>query len=82
MDNPMAIHSRDDLVSFIDHLAADLESNPAGWENDTLPKFLDALSRYLHDLPGWCLNNSPETNPETAQWSLIAVALSGAAVYE
>jgi hypothetical protein len=70
------------LAAFVDALAADLEANPAGWENTTLAAFLDALGRYLDDLPGWCRNNAPGLDPEVAQWRLMAVALSGASVYE
>ncbi|MBN9517637.1 hypothetical protein J0H58_03815 [bacterium] len=82
MDEPLTVQSRSELARFVAGLAADLETNPAGWENTTLPAFLDALSRYLDDLPGWCRNNAPKVDPEAAQWQLMAVALSGASVYE
>ncbi len=82
MDEPLAVQSRSDLAAFVDALAADLQANPAGWENVTLPAFLDALARYLGSLPGWCRNNAPDIDPEAAQWRLLAVALSGASVYE
>lgn len=78
----MAVRSRLDLAAFVDSLAADLEANPAGWENATLPDFLDALARYLVDLPGWCRNVAPDIDPEVSQWRLLAVALTGASVYE
>jgi hypothetical protein len=82
MDEPLEVQSRSDLAAFVDALAEDLETNPAGWENTTLPAFLDALARYLDGLPGWCRNNAPDIDPEVAQWRLMAVALSGASVYE
>ena len=78
----MVVQSRLDLAAFVDSLSADLESNPADWENATLPAFLDALARYLNDLPGWCRNVAPDIDPELAQWRLMAVALTGASVYE
>jgi hypothetical protein len=70
------------LAAFIDALLDDLQARPEGWENTTLPRFLDALSRYLRDLPGWCRNNAPGIDPELAQWRMFAVALAGAQVYE
>ena len=63
-------------------LAGDLESNPERWENATLPRFLDALARYLDGLDGWCANNAPEIDPDAAQWRLFAIALVGATIYE
>jgi hypothetical protein len=82
MDEPLEVRSRADLAAFVDTLLADLEAHPEEWENATLPRFLDALARYLQDLPGWCRNNAPEIDPEVAQWRLFAVALAGAQVYE
>jgi hypothetical protein len=82
MTDPMEVRSRADLAAFVTELLSDLERRPGGWENVTLARFLDALSRYLEDLPGWCRNVTPETDPEEAQWRLFAVALAGATVYE
>ena len=82
MDDPLAVQSRSDLAEFVKALAADLEANPAAWENASLPAFLGALARYLDDLPGWCRNSAPDIDPEAAQWRLMAVALCGASVYE
>jgi hypothetical protein len=78
----MNVESRKDLAAFVDDLVIVLEEHPEGWENATLPRFLDALARYLEDLDGWCANNAPEIDPEIARWRLFAVALAGARVYE
>lgn len=82
MDDALSVRTRADLSAFVVALAADLAANPDGWENATLPRFLDALSAYLNDLGGWCHHNAPDIDPEAAQWRLLAVALAGAAVYE
>ena len=82
MDEPLDVESRDDLASFVESLLADLEAHPEQWENNTLPRYLEALARYIRDLPGWCRNNAPEVEPELPQWRLFAVALAGAQVYE
>jgi hypothetical protein len=82
MDDPLEVRSREDLASFVDGLLTDLEAHPEQWENRTLERFLEALARYLTDLPGWCRNVEPSIDPEQAQWRLFAVALAGAQVYE
>ena len=82
MDEPLYVQSRLGLAAFVDSLAGDLESNPERWENATLPRFLDALARYLDGLDGWCANNAPEIDPDAAQWRLFAIALVGATIYE
>ncbi len=82
MTDPLTVRTRTDLAAFVLELSEDLEQRPDGWENPSLDRYLDALARYLDDLPGWCRNVSPEIDPEEAQWQLFAVALAGAAVYE
>jgi hypothetical protein len=82
MDEPLAVQSREDLACFVEALLEDLEAHPEQWENATLHRYLEALTRYLRDLPGWCRNNAPDIHPEVAQWRLFAVAMAGAQVYE
>lgn len=82
MDDPMAVRSREDLAAFVDGLLLDLQSQPEGWENATLERYLDALSRYISGLPGWCKNNEPAIDAEKAEWQLFAIALAGAQVFE
>ena len=82
MRDPLSVRSREDLSAFVGELLADLQRSPGEWEDATLDRYLEALSAYLHDLPGWCRNVAPDVNPEEAAWRLFAVALAGAAVYE
>lgn len=79
---PDDVNSRQDLAAFVTQMRVDLEEHPEEWENADLSRFLDALSRYLDALPGWCRNNAPQVDPEQASWRLFATALAGAAVYE
>lgn len=80
--SPEDVASRDELADFVDGLLDEYRSGREAWENQTLPHYLEALGRYLRDLPGWCRNNSPGTDPDQPQWRLFAVALAGATVYE
>ena len=82
MDDPLHVQTRDDLVNFVETLLEELKEHPEQWENATLERYLEALARYLRDLPGWCQNVEPTIDPETAQWRLLAVALAGAQIYE
>ncbi|WP_442481556.1 DUF7660 family protein [Aeoliella sp. SH292] len=78
----MKVQSRLDLSNFVRDLRADLNCQSDEWENVDLGSFLDALSAYLNDLPGWCANCAPGIDPENPTWTLMAVALRGASVYE
>lgn len=82
MNDATSVRSRSELAAFVATLHANLVSDPGRWENTTLPEFLNALACYLDDLPGYCHNNAPGVDPEAATWSLLAVALAGASVYE
>jgi len=44
------VRSRADLARFVAALGADLRDAPDGWENPTLPRFLDAMARWLEDV--------------------------------
>jgi hypothetical protein len=79
---PDDVSSRRDLATFVADLQINLEEHPEEWENANLGRFLDALSRYLDGLDGWCRNNAPHVDPEKASWRLFATALAGAKVYE
>ena len=82
LDGPLEVHSRVDLASYVDELLIELQAHPEKWENATLERYLEALSRYLRDLPGWCKNNEPSIDADQAEWHLFAIALAGAQVYE
>lgn len=81
-DEPEAVATRLDLAAFVARMADDLRDHPEQWENTTLPEFLDALSRYLIDVPGYCRNVAPHIDPDRPEWSLFACVLLGASVYE
>ena len=56
----------------------DLES----WENNTLSRFLDALSRYASDLDGYYQNIEPNENADNASWKRFADIFKRARIYE
>jgi hypothetical protein len=70
-----------DVARIVDEMLIDLEAHPGEWENATLERFLDALSRSLNGLPQ-LYRNFGETFPDPPTWKLFAEALVMATVYE
>ncbi len=75
------IKSKADLVAFIEALREDLEANPEGWENVTLPQYLSALARWLADSDGYYKNQGRPV-PVTPSWRDIGDMLMAATMYE
>ena len=74
-------HERLALVEAVRGLVSEWrEGPPAHWENDTVPRYLDALAAWLADCEGYYARRG-ESVPENG-WSVIADAMRAAAVYE
>jgi hypothetical protein len=82
LPHPKDVTSRLEMAEFVASLRRDLIARPDEWENADLIRFLDALSSYLEDVPGYCRNMAPDLDPEQASWRLFATVLMGAKVYE
>jgi hypothetical protein len=80
--DPESVASRAALAEFVDRLYADLRTASSDWENPTLEQFLEALSAYLRDVPGYLKNTHLHIDPEKPSWELFALVLAGARVYE
>ena len=65
---------RQDLVDFIDEMLTELRSDDAEWENDTLPRFLEAMQAWLGSSA-----TSREHNPS---WEFIKRMLIAGKIYE
>jgi hypothetical protein len=51
-----------------------------GWENVTVPDYVNALARWLHDSDGFYTNRGEE--PPTDPWPVVRDALQAAVIYE
>lgn len=71
------VGSRDDLVLFLREMSVQVGS----FDNQRLDAFLEAAAGWLADMDGY-FENRGETVPTDASWSLIAMALSAATVYD
>lgn len=77
-----AIRSRQDFIIFLHQLRADYLKIGKDWKNQNLSDFLEALSAYTADIPGYYNNMSVAVNADTASWRVFADMLRGATIYE
>jgi hypothetical protein len=82
MKDTSSIQTREHLAQFVMQLRNDLINQDNKWENDDLISFLEALSAYLQDIPGYYKNNDIQIDPDECSWRLFADALLGARIYE
>lgn len=76
-----SIKSRDEFIKFVRDLALDFKENSAGWENDNLGTYLDALAAWAGDMDGY-YNNIGEPSFNPIPWKFIAQLLAAAKHYE
>jgi hypothetical protein len=76
-----SVRTREDLASFVRALASDLAANGESWGNPELGRFLESLSAWIMDMPGYFRNQGTEP-PEEPTWNLVATMLHAAKIYE
>jgi hypothetical protein len=76
-----AVNSREELVSYIQRISAAIAGGKEV-ENATLDRFLEALSRWIEDCPGFFRNTGYELPGDASSWPFVAHALSAALIYE
>lgn len=77
----MTIHTRDDLVRFLERLADDLRENSDAWENPTLDRFLDALARWTSSMEN-VYRNTGRPVPQEPSWRTFGEMMLAARIYE
>ncbi len=75
------VRTREELAAFVTALRDDFIRSGADWENQTLDRFLDALSAWITAAPGLYRNFGQEL-PAEGDWTFFARALAAAVVYE
>ena len=80
--DPDTVSSRHDFVEYVASLLSDFKQNGQQWENQTLENFLEAVSGYAEDVPGYLANTHSRVDPEKPSWQLFAIILAGAHCYE
>lgn len=76
-----AVQSRDDLVSFLTELKADLDANRGEWTNADLGSFLEAMAAWIQDIEGYFQNTGQKLS-DLSPWKLLADVLIAARSYE
>jgi hypothetical protein len=75
------VETHQDLAEFMVALRQYLHDDPAGWENPTLDRYLDAMSRWTETMEGYYLNQNEEM-PKNPSWKTFAMILIAATMYE
>jgi hypothetical protein len=76
-----SIYTKADLAAFIDKMRSELSEDGNAWENNTLPKYLEAMAAWVRDMDGF-YSNAGELVPNKPDWNTIADILEAAKVYE
>lgn len=81
LDQNNSIRSREDFVAFVQALSKDLKDQPESWENNDLPRFLEALGAWVQDMDGFYRNQGKPV-PQQLDWKTFADILMAAKMYE
>ena len=76
------LRTKKDFEQFLFHLIKDLKENRAGWDNDNLDTFLDAMHGFTCDIEGYYKNQKIVIDTSKPTWSMIANILLAAKGYE
>lgn len=76
------VQSRKDFAIFCQHILRDFQENGQNWENKTLGSFLEAMSAYATDIPGYYKNMGIAADANEPSWQIFAEIMCGAVVYE
>lgn len=80
-EHAQRVQTKADLVEFVRALIDDHERERARWENETLPRYLDALASWVEDSDGY-YRNQGRPIPLQPSWRDVAEMLYAAAIYE
>jgi hypothetical protein len=75
------VRSAADAARIVEQMLDDLQRHPTEWENNTLARFLEALSASLDALPSLHAKRG-EPMPDQPTWKLLAETLVMASGYE
>lgn len=78
---PEKIKNKDDFINFVRELSKDFKNNSESWENKSVDEFLESLAAWVEDMDGYYLNKE-EAEPSDVDWTVFAVILTGAKIYE
>lgn len=74
--------TRDNFISFVETLRADLLTDPEKWPRKTIDEYLEAIARYARDIQGYYDNTGQAVNADNPDWKTFSDILKGATIYE
>ena len=76
------IQSREQFAVFVSGLLKELQERPEEWDNRSLEDFLEAMSAYATDVPGYLKDVRSSIDSEKPSRELFALIVAGATIYE
>ena len=74
------INTKEKLVSFLEYLSKDKNSNKTEWMNDSIEDYLGAISSWVEDMEGYYINNNL-TIPDNEKVSQLFTKLRKEFIY-
>lgn len=78
----LKVTDRQSFIKFIELFREDFLNKPEEWENETVDRFLEAMSAYAADIQGYYDNMKIDINADKPTRQTFADILRGAAIYE
>jgi len=75
------IRTKEDLADFVSALKIDLESNPDGWENPSLGRFLAAMEEWIRSMDNY-YKNTGQPHVKEPTWRTLGDILMASKMYE
>lgn len=80
--NTIEVVDRQSFIKFLELLHGDVIDNVHFWQNDSLPRYLDALRTFSTDIKRYYDSTKQPVDPNVASWKVFADILLGAKFYE
>lgn len=74
--------TKQEFIQFINNLKTDFIENKKQWGNTTIEAYLEAMSRYVEDIPGYYKNTNQNIDLENINWKVFSDILKGSSIYE
>jgi len=78
----LKVNNRKDFIKFINALHTEFLKNGSEWENNTLERFLEAMTAYSEDIQGYYNNCEDSKDANMPTWQTFADIITGAIIYE
>jgi hypothetical protein len=74
--------TKQEFIQFINNLKTDFIENKKQWGNTTIEVYLEAMSRYVEDIPGYYKNTNQNIDLENINWKFFSDILKRSSIYK